>query len=160
VTDGGPRGALLIAYGNRLRGDDGVAWHVAAAVRAVGGGHRIITAHQLTPELASDVADADCVVFVDAACDVAPGNVAVHPVHPAASPPGGLTQHICDPGALLWFALQASGRAPAAAWLVTVGAESLDHGEGLSMPVEAAVPRASAAVLRLLHQRLSGAATG
>jgi hydrogenase maturation protease len=151
VTEPAPGGGLLIGYGNPLRGDDGVAWAVARAVRAAGAPHRILTAHQLTPELASDVADADRVVFLDAACDAEPGQVTARPVHPADGPPHGLTQHAYDPGALLWLARQAHGRAPEEAWLVTVGAGRFDCGEALSPAVEAAVPQACAEALRCLE---------
>jgi hydrogenase maturation protease len=150
VTESAPRGSLLIAYGNPLRGDDGVGWAVAAAVRAAGVTHRVITAHQLTPELASDVADADRVVFIDAACDAEPGQVSARPVVPAHGPPRGLTQHAYDPGTLLWLAREAHGRAPTEAWLVTVGAGRFDCDEALSPAVAAAVPRAFAEAVRLL----------
>jgi hydrogenase maturation protease len=159
VTDSTPRGGLLIAYGNPLRGDDGVGWAVAAAVRAAGARHRILTAHQLTPELASDVADADRVVFIDAACDADPGQVTARRVRPADGPPRGLTQHAYDPGALLWLAREAHGRAPEEAWLVTVGAERFECDETLSAAVAAAVPRACAEALRCLDPRPRGPRT-
>jgi hydrogenase maturation protease len=152
VTEPARRGQLLIGYGNPLRGDDGVGWAVARAARDAGAPHRILTAHQLTPELASDVADADRVVFIDAACDVEPGQVAARPVHPAVGPPRGLTQHAYDPSALLWLARAAHGHAPEEAWLVTVGADRFDCGEALSPAVEAAVPRACAEALRCLDR--------
>ena len=63
-----PADALVIGYGNTLRGDDGIGPAVAEAVAALGlPGVRVIVAHQLTPELAADLADAQLVVFVDAA---------------------------------------------------------------------------------------------
>lgn len=154
MSEPGPGGGLLIAYGNPLRGDDGVGWAVAAAVEAAGVPHplphRVLTVHQLTPELASDVAGADRVVFVDAACDADPGEVIAQPVRPADGPPHGLTQHSYDPGTLLWLARQAHGRAPDEAWLVTVGADRFDCDEALSPAVQAAVPRACAEALRHL----------
>jgi hydrogenase maturation protease len=150
VTELAPRGGLLIAYGNPLRGDDGVGWTVAKALRDAGAPHRVLTAHQLTPELASDVADADRVVFIDAACDAEPGQVTARPVRPAHGPPRGLTLHAYDPSALLWLARQAHGHAPKEAWLVTVGAGRFDCGEALSPIVEAAVPRACVEALRCL----------
>jgi Ni,Fe-hydrogenase maturation factor len=47
---------LVIGYGNELRGDDAIGQWVARAVAA----------HQLTPELAEDLAHTDYAVFVDA----------------------------------------------------------------------------------------------
>src|SRR5262245_41264787 len=63
-----PDGVLVIGYGNTLRGEDGIGPAVAEEVAARGlPGVRVIVAHQLTPELAADIADARLVVFVDAA---------------------------------------------------------------------------------------------
>jgi hydrogenase maturation protease len=149
--------ALLIGYGNCLRGDDGVGWHVADAVRAAAQGRetaaglvatdlRIITQHQLTPELASDVAAADVVVFVDAACDCAPGVVRVRPVA-ATGPPCGFTQHQFDPGMVLWLARSVYGRTPGAAWLISVGAATFAYEPTVSPTVGAAINVACSAAL-------------
>jgi hydrogenase maturation protease len=164
---GQARLALLIGYGNPLRGDDGVGWHVADAVRAVlragetavvgvdgtaAGGVsrlRIMTEHQLTPELASDVAASGVVVFVDAACDCAPGVVRVRPVG-VTGPPSGFTQHQFDPGTLLWLAREVYGRVPASVWLITIGASAFACEQRLSPPVRAGVSVACSAALHLL----------
>jgi hydrogenase maturation protease len=167
-TAGQTRLALLIGYGNPLRGDDGVGWHVADAVRAalpagetgaapvdevtaaLGGARlRIITEHQLTPELASDVAASGVVVFVDAACDCAPGVVRVRPVV-VTGPPSGLTQHQFDPGTLLWLAREVYGRVPASAWLITIGASAFACEQRLSPPVHAGVSVACSTAVHLL----------
>ncbi len=55
---------LWYAIGNELRGDDGVARRVTAECR--GGGWEIHTVHQLTPEVALEMAGADEVLFQDA----------------------------------------------------------------------------------------------
>lgn len=58
---------LVLGYGNTLRSDDGVGYRVAAAV------HRWhvpdvegYTCHQLTPDLAAEIAPRQRVIFVDA----------------------------------------------------------------------------------------------
>jgi hydrogenase maturation protease len=184
VGAGQARLALLIGYGNPLRGDDGVGWHVADAVRAalragatavvdldeetavlveestavhgdeatpaVGGSRlRIITEHQLTPEMASDVAASGVVVFVDAACDCAAGVVRVRPVG-VTGPASGFTQHQFDPGTLLWLAREVYGRMPASAWLITIGASAFACEQCLSPPVRAGVSVACSAAVHLL----------
>ena len=58
---------LVIGYGNELRGDDAVGIRVARAVASwnlpdVGA----LAVHQLTPELAERLAEADVAIFVDA----------------------------------------------------------------------------------------------
>jgi hydrogenase maturation protease len=146
-----PTPALLIGYGNPLRGDDGAGWCVADAVRAAAPASRVrvITVHQLMPELADDVAMAERVLFVDAACDTPAGLVSVRPLSPTDRPPGGFTHHY-DPSALLGLAHGVAGRGPGSAWLLTVGVAGLDCGEPLSPPVAAAVPRACTLALELL----------
>lgn len=54
--------ALVIAIGNRLRGDDGVAHHVADLLH----GATLRRVHQLTPEIAVDMQNHDSVIFLDA----------------------------------------------------------------------------------------------
>lgn len=58
---------LVIGYGNTLRGDDGVGYQAAEMVDSWGVPHvRSLACHQLTPELAADIAMADQVIFLDA----------------------------------------------------------------------------------------------
>ena len=58
---------LVIGYGNTLRSDDGAGQRVAEKIGqwelpGVGA----LAVHQLTPELAENIAQADAVIFVDA----------------------------------------------------------------------------------------------
>lgn len=58
---------LVIGYGNTLRGDDAAGYLVAEEVESWNlPGVRAIATHQLTPELAADMAEVDAVYFVDA----------------------------------------------------------------------------------------------
>ncbi|MGV2389201.1 MAG UNVERIFIED_CONTAM: hydrogenase maturation protease [Microcystis novacekii LVE1205-3] len=58
---------LLIGYGNTLRNDDGVGVRIAEIIAEGVKPHvQVIATHQLTPELAADIADASLVIFVDA----------------------------------------------------------------------------------------------
>ena len=61
-------GVLVIGYGNALRTDDGIGWHVAERLAddARLDGVMVIQRHQLTPELALDISRADLVVLIDA----------------------------------------------------------------------------------------------
>jgi hydrogenase maturation protease len=112
---------LVIGYGNELRGDDGAGPRV---VRTVAGWHRpgvrALAVHQLTPELAVELADAERVVFVDAAVDVS--EVFWRPVH-ATDQPARLG-HASDPGWLLGLTRALAGRTPEA-WLATIPAPEL-----------------------------------
>ncbi|MGF1587982.1 MAG: hydrogenase maturation protease [Pleurocapsa sp.] len=58
---------LVIGYGNTLRSDDGAGQSAANQIAAWGLPNvRSLAVHQLTPELAEDIANADTVIFVDA----------------------------------------------------------------------------------------------
>jgi hydrogenase maturation protease len=49
-------GTLIIGYGNPLREDDGVGWQVAdQLLKNSEGSIKVLTAHQLTPELAEPI---------------------------------------------------------------------------------------------------------
>lgn len=95
--------------------------------------------HQLTPELAPDVAQADLVIFIDASCDNGPGEVASRRVVPESSASSTSFSHQLTPEVLLAFAERLYGTCPEAV-LLTVGAASFEFGEGLSAEVQAAVP--------------------
>jgi hydrogenase maturation protease len=149
--DAPPSRPLLIAYGNPLRGDDGLGWRVAAAVRAAAplGGVHVLAVHQLTPELAEIVARAERVVFVDASYAAVPGTMELYAVEPALEWRGGFT-HRCEPAELLTLARELYRRAPPEAWLLTVGGECFEVGEALSAAAQRALP----GVVRVALERL------
>jgi hydrogenase maturation protease len=140
--------ALVIGYGNELRGDDGVGTYLARTVAERGWpGVRALAVHQLMPELAETIADAEVVVFVDAHAD-SDEAVAVRRVDPGAEPrPMG---HHCSPGALLRLCQQLYGRSPTA-WVVTVSGGAFEHGSGLSAAVTASCPIALERIQALLQ---------
>jgi hydrogenase maturation protease len=142
--------ALVIGYGNPLRRDDGVGV-VAARDLAEGGDPRIevMAQHQLTPELAEPISRAGRVVFIDAACAGRPGSWRCARVKPQTAPAQGFTHHF-TPGVLLACA-EALYTARPEAFLVSIAAESLEAGEGLSPRVRAALP----AVLQRVRQLTS-----
>jgi hydrogenase maturation protease len=123
-----PADVLVIGYGNTLRGDDGIGAAVAEAIIAAAlPGVGVIVAHQLTPELAADLAEARRVVFVDAAVGGEPVTETELVPEPAAA---SLT-HAPDPRALLALTRAACGRSPEA-WLVTVAGADFGYREGLT----------------------------
>jgi hydrogenase maturation protease len=148
---------LIVGYGNPLRGDDGVGQAVA---QAFAGGNAIdgvdaLACHQLTPELAERFAAAARVVLIDVAAGREAGRVSVIPLEPAPAPASTLGHHV-EPAQLLHMAQKLYGRSPDA-YLVTVGAGSLELGEGLSPPVTAALPEVIATVRRLALKHPSDA---
>jgi hydrogenase maturation protease len=148
VTTAATGGVLIVGYGNGLRSDDGVgpavAAHLAADPRLHGA--EVLAAHQLTPEMAFDASRVSLLVLVDAAADVPAGEVAVRRLDPDGGAGGEPMTHHTDPAGIVGLAAELFGAAPRVV-IVSVGAASLDLGDGLSAAVEAAVPQAVDAVL-------------
>ena len=145
-----PDAVLVLAWGNPLREDDGVAWHVLEGLRGLQPrpwlpALHLRHAHQLTPEMAECISRAAGVVFVDARRDGAPGEIRCEQVAPAAG--ANPLAHSVSPQTLLLYAEGLFGRAPQAA-VVSVTGERFGMGEGLSPVVRRAVPWAMRAVLR------------
>jgi hydrogenase maturation protease len=145
-----PDAVLVIAWGNPLREDDGVAWHVLEGLRSLKPRPSrpallLRHAHQLAPEMAECVSRAQGVVFIDARRDGAPGEVRGEAVTPSAG--SNPLAHSLSPQALLLFAEQLYGRAPRAV-VLSVAGERFGMGESLSPVVRRALPRAIRAVVR------------
>jgi hydrogenase maturation protease len=144
---------LVIAYGNRLRGDDAVGWFVADALRddvrmdLVD----VVAVHQLTPDLASEMTSASRVVFVDARLDpaIAPGVVAVDTVLPELD--AGPMTHDIGAGTILSLAEALYGVHPPAV-AVTVAIKSVEPGADLSGAVGASVSQLVETVIRLCNE--------
>ena len=115
---------LVVAWGNELRRDDGVAWRLARQLARRGWVVRCC--HQLTPEIVEHIVDWDRVVFADAAL---PGNTQtlseLQPQGPIA------TGHLASPTGLLQLCHDLYGRGPRA-WLLSLPGEHFGLGTGLS----------------------------
>jgi hydrogenase maturation protease len=139
--------ALVVGYGSDLRGDDAVGRRVAEEVGVLAvPGVEVRSVHQLTPELAVDLAGREVVVFVDA--DLTAATVAVTPLESEGGQVG--TTHHVDPRGLLTLA-ELLGAPPVAAVVVSVPAWDLGLGESLSAPARAQVPAAVQAVVEVLR---------
>jgi len=141
--------ALIIAYGNPLRGDDGLAWRAAEGLEKL---HlpdvQITTTHQLTPELAHSVSQASFVVFVDARHSGEPGEIFTQPVIPVSQ--SVIFTHDFLPGNILHAAAYLYGRCPSAV-LVSLAGENFEHGEKLSDKIIAALPELVERIKQLLQ---------
>jgi hydrogenase maturation protease len=120
---------LLIAFGNPLRCDDGIAWRVAEEIRRTMPEMAVLCVHQLTPELAEDASRASTVIFIDAARDGEPGEIRCHAVPPDA--PSLNFSHSLAPPQVLAICKQLY-RAEPRGFLVSIGGECFDHGEAPS----------------------------
>lgn len=116
---------LVIGFGNALRHDDGLG---CRAAELMGGGADVLIVPQLTPELALEMRGRPLVLFLDAAVDLAPGEVRTIGV--TAEEPGRWS-HSLTPGQLLGLT-ERMGEACGPAYLASGGALDLSVGEGLS----------------------------
>ena len=121
---------LIIGYGNTLRSDDGVGPKVAERIATLAlPGVQTLSCGLLTPELADPIAQAQVVVFVDAALDGS-REVQLRKLAPTAS--SQIMAHAAEPGVLLALARDIFGHAPNAWWL-TIPIKSTAIGEEFSL---------------------------
>lgn len=139
--------SLVIGYGNDLRSDDGAGRVVADRIEAMGlRGVQVRSVHQLTPELALDIAGANTVVFVDASVEVAMTTMA--PVVADPSPPTALNHHN-TPGSLLAMT-GAVGRVPERAFAISIPVTELGLGTELTPMTEIAVDQAISLITEII----------
>lgn len=136
---------LVIGYGNPLRSDDGVGWHIARELLRgkLRADVRVIAAQQLAPEMAEEASLVARLLFVDAARGGAPGSVRCEEI--VASEAGAHT-HELSPGMILALANELYGRSPRA-FLLTLAGENFETGETMSAAVAGAVPEVMERIL-------------
>lgn len=135
---------LIIAYGNPLRSDDGVAWRAAEVLGKKLSPHEIEIhcLHQLAPEMAETVSKFPRVIFIDAASAPAghPGEIRVEKLsHIEAKDSTTQFFHTVSPLAVIRLA-QSLYHVKPQAFSVTVTGQNFDHGETLSPAVASALP--------------------
>ncbi|MBE7383601.1 MAG: hydrogenase maturation protease [Leptolyngbya sp. SIO1E4] len=131
---------LVIGYGNTLRGDDGVGYRIAEQVETWALPNvKAIACHQLTPELAAEIAECDRVFFVDATLPGTCQTVTVQPV--PLSSTAALDTHHSDPKGLLRLAVTLYQASPQA-YQVLMPTVAMDFGEQLSDQAQAGLQEA------------------
>ncbi|MEI9970055.1 MAG: hypothetical protein WDM87_16065 [Terracidiphilus sp.] len=91
--------ALILACGNTLRGDDGVAAHVGSALRAefqdkqIDPAIEVIVTQQLLPEHAEPLSRTDTAIFLDCCANRATGRC----VHSKPEPCPNAASHLYTP---------------------------------------------------------------
>lgn len=145
---------LVIGYGNELRGDDGAGRAVADRIEALDlEGVTVRSVTQLVPELALDLAAADCVLFVDA--DVAVSEPVLHSLGVGShdgGDPNALTHHV-TPEALVGLAALVGSGVAAGVEQLSIPAASFDLGASLTPATARAVDDA----VKLIVERISAA---
>jgi hydrogenase maturation protease len=143
--------SLVVGYGNPLRGDDGIGWHAAAALAADPrlADTDVLTRHQLTPELAEDIATARLAVLIDASLGDTPGCVSIREVAPAPASPAPSWSHHLRPEDVVGLAQALFGATPQV-FLVTVTGAHFGYGTQLSPTVSDCMSR----VLTIVEEAL------
>lgn len=156
---------LIIAYGNPLRCDDGVAWRAADALEGkfAESEVEILRLHQLAPEMADNIRHARLVLFLDAACvddveNARPGEIRVREVSntETSEHPAGQFSHVYSPAKLLSLSKELYRAAPKA-FVITVAGEDFGHGDRLSSPIAAALPGVVQKVEEIIREQISKA---
>jgi hydrogenase maturation protease len=141
---------MVIGYGNELRSDDAIgpkvantieSWHLSSV--------QSLAVHQLTPELAANLATADLAIFVDACIDAEPFDVQVRSLLPSSR--RILRAHTSDPQSLLGLTQLLYGHCPSA-WLVTVPGVNFEIGDRLSPIAETGIAIALVKIIKILDK--------
>lgn len=142
--------ALVIGYGSELRGDDRLGPLAARQLAAQTDDPdvRILERPSLTPELASDLAEAAFAIFIDCSQEGPPGVIVVSPLT-APDPHSVALVHFLDPPALIGWTRLLYGRAPQAV-TVSVAGTTFEFGDRLSAGLEAVLPQVVERVASLL----------
>lgn len=123
---------LILGYGNTLRSDDGAGQRVAETIADWNLPNvRSLSLHQLTPEVAADIAVAETVIFVDAMspAEEPTAQIQVLPIQAQDTPTHWA--HFHDPRSLLALTQQVYGTAPPS-WWVLIPAINFEFGEQFS----------------------------
>ena len=146
---------LIVAYGNPLRSDDGLAWRAAEALQQILAPEEaeILMLHQLGPEVADSASRSESVIFVDAAAGPGePGEVQIQELLANKSEPAASRFcHAFSPANVLSLSAQLYNANPRA-FSATVIGENFNHGESLSVAVQAALPALLARIEELLKK--------
>lgn len=124
---------LVIAVGNRSRGDDALGPLLLDALRYEAlDGVELLEEFQLQVEHALDLVGRRAVLFVDASRAPVEGGAQLTPLQPQHGHPPA--SHALAPAAVLGVFEQVQGTAPPPAWLLAIEGVAYGLGEGLSEP--------------------------
>ncbi|MBK1989288.1 hydrogenase maturation protease [Sphaerospermopsis aphanizomenoides BCCUSP55] len=142
--------AMVIGYGNELRGDDGIGNKIANAIESW---HLLtvdsLAVHQLTPELAANLATTNLAIFVDASINCEPLDIQIKSLSPDTS--NDINGHIGDPGSLLALTKFLYGHCPSA-WLVTVPGFNFEISDRISPLAEQGIVIALIKIIQILDK--------
>jgi len=128
--------ALVIGYGNTLRGDDAAGVKAAELIAKRHPEIVCVCYHQLVPELAEQIAESDIVFFIDAQQGITQPNARLVAPSIEADQP---RTHFISPESLLALSKQLYQRIPTKAYVVGIPAFQFEFSEELSPTTRKAV---------------------
>ncbi|NJK36673.1 MAG: hydrogenase maturation protease [Oscillatoriales cyanobacterium RM2_1_1] len=138
---------LVIGYGSLIRGDDGLGQVIAERVAQMNLPRvRSLARHQLVPELALELAQANRAIFIDACVDQP--ELTVIPLQPRDSPSQNWS-HQFTPESLLSLSRSLYIRVPEA-WMVSVPGFEFGLSDQLSVQAQAGIELAVEKVQALI----------
>jgi hydrogenase maturation protease len=159
---------LVLGIGQPFRGDDGAGPEAVRlwqrTFRTVSPEHTVETLLLETPGLGllDHLERADAAILVDAvSSDRPPGTVRVFPSFPETRPAAGeKTAHGFGAAETLALARKAGKRLPDPLILIGIEAQGFALGNGLSEPVQRAMPQAAAAIQQAVEEWIAGVRRG
>jgi hydrogenase maturation protease len=147
---------LIIGFGNPLRGDDGLGPAALTELERTVAGEDVefIECHQLVPELADDLSQADVAILIDASAEGAPGALELRQIE--ADPVTQSFTHHVSPSGLLAMSRDLFGKAPRT-FIATVTGADFDTINSLSPVVREVLPRLLREVENLVRRARDGA---
>jgi hydrogenase maturation protease len=141
---------LVIGYGNTLRSDDGAGQIVAERVATWKLPNvRSLAVHQLTPELAEDLAHSDTVIFVDAVIPAQQNLVKIEIKLLDYDCKYSNSGHTENPRSLLYLSKIIYNKSPLAYWIL-IPAINLDFGEKISSLTEKRITQSLLAIKKII----------
>lgn len=141
---------IVIGYGNELLSDDAIGprvanlinlWHLSNV--------QALAVHQLTPELAANLANVNLAIFVDASLNSELQNVQVEPILPNES--RMIIGHSIKPTYLLALTKSLYSYSPPA-WLITVPGVNFELGDCLSPIAEQGISIALIKIINIINK--------
>lgn len=141
---------LIVGYGNTLRSDDGAGQIVAEQIAAWNLPNvRSLAVHQLTPELAENIANADGIIFVDAVVSSKQNSEKIEIQMLECDRNYLNSGHTENPRSLLCLSKIVYNKSPLAYWIL-IPAINFDFGETISSLTQQGITQAIRKIKKII----------
>lgn len=145
---------LVIGYGNTLRSDDGAGQIVANQIATWSLPNvRSLAVHQLTPELAEDLANSDIVIFVDAVISSKQNSEKIEINTLECERQYLNLGHTENPRSLLYLSNFLYTKSPKAYWIL-IPAINFDFGEEISLITKKGITQSLEKIDQIINSKV------